>query len=66
MDTRSGGNGEGKEGSVHTCRHTTSLVVCQLSSVNLNATAFSKATFLTRIEPRNVGGRVRGKTRVST
>ena len=40
-------------------------VVCQLSRVNWRATSFSKAMFLTRTEPRRVGGRERGKRIVS-
>jgi hypothetical protein len=65
-EIRSGGKGGGRDGRVQTWGQTTSLVVCQLSRVNRRATDFSNATFFTNIDPRSVGGRVQGKTSVST
>src|SRR5258706_14897151 len=65
MASRSGGNGGGNAGREQTNLQVISEVVCQLSRVNRRAMSFSKATFLTRIEPRSVGGRERGKRMVS-
>lgn len=62
---RARGNGGGSPGRLTTCLQSTSLVVCQSSSVKRTATTFSKEIFRTRTVPLSVGGRVRGSARVS-